>query len=136
MPSENEECGAFFVYNSPLVLTESIFLFLYFINMTVKSTALGRTACFLAPCSLGVLMIHLNDLIKPVWIDALHPDAYANSPWMLPYLLFCTAAVYGLCVAADLIRRWLFRPLNKMTWPDRLLGRVNAMLERLDLNIH
>ena len=122
--------GAFYINNSPFVLAMSVFLFLFFANVTIKSPTAGRVICFLAPLSLGVLALHLNSYVLKVWVDLLHPYTYANSPLMVPYLIFCTLAVYVVCIAIDAVRQFLFRPLQKMTWPDRLLERARALAEK------
>ncbi|MDO4269915.1 MAG: acyltransferase [Eubacteriales bacterium] len=120
----------FFIYNSPLILLESIFLFMFFANLTIKNKRLCRIICALAPLSLGVLIIHANEYVRTIWVPLLHPATYANSPWMIPYVFFCTFCLYFFCVAIDAVRQQLFKPLQRMTWPDRLLEKAEKLLDR------
>ena len=125
--------GAFYIYNSPFTAAMSVFLFLFFANVNIKSLVAGRVICFLAPLSLGVQILHAYSYLSPVWVDLLHPYTYANSPLMVPYLIFCTLAIYVVCATIDAIRQFLFRPLQRMIWPDRLLERARALTEKFPL---
>ncbi len=127
--------GAFFIYNSPFVLAESIFLFMFCRSITIKNKTACRVICYLAPLSLGVQILHAHSGLKALWVDILHPRTYANAPIMLLYVLLCTVLIYAACVVVDAVRRILFRPLQGMTWPERLQKMWLGMLDRLSRDI-
>lgn len=127
--------GAFYIYNSPFVLAESIFLFLFCRDLKIKNGRAGRVICSLAPLSLGVQILHAYSGLKGLWVELLHPRTYANAPMMLPYVLFCTAVIYAICVAIDALRQFLFRPIKRMTWPDRLQAKGTELVNWLSQRI-
>lgn len=93
---------------------------------------MARVICLIAPLSLGVQILHADSGLKMAWVDLLHPYTYANSPVMLPYVLLCTLLIYVFCIVVDSVRQWLFRPLRRMTWSDRLQKKGAALLDRLN----
>ena len=92
-----------FAYNSPLVVAESVALFIVFGTWRFHSPMVNR----LAAGAFAVYLIHKHPII---WIEYLRP--LMNRLWhtttLAEYAALCvliTAAIYLLCTAIDYVRR-------------------------------
>lgn len=95
--------GFTFAYNSPLVIVESVALFIVFGTLRFRSKVVNR----LAAGAFAVYLIHKHPII---WIEYLRP--LMNRLWhtttLAEYTLLCllaTAAIYLLCAGIDYLRR-------------------------------
>jgi hypothetical protein len=102
--------GIFVNYTSPLIVLDSVALFLALSKLNVKSRLVSGVLAFLAPLAFSVYLIHANPL---VWehILKLRYEKYAKlRPVFLALHTAGTALlIWFVCSLADLPRFWLFR---------------------------
>ena len=99
-----------FHYNSFLVLTASVGLFLWAKNTKVKE---GRGADFiraLSPLTLGVYLIHENIDVRDRWLPALEKvfGGVPDGGLLLLHMLLCCTALFACCLAVDFVREKMF----------------------------
>ena len=116
-------------YNFVFTLLSALFLFGLIKNMAIKSSAVGRVIAFLAPATLGVYLLHLNDYsVKWFFRGILRPERIGNPGLLIAHSLFVILAVYLLCAMAEKIRLWIFEanPLMKKVfqWTDRTFDKI------------
>lgn len=97
-----------FAYNSPLVIVESVALFMVFGTLRFQSRVVNR----LAAGAFAVYLIHKHPII---WIEYLRP--LMNRLWhtttLAEYTLLClliTAGIYLACAGIDHLRRKMNKP--------------------------
>lgn len=124
-------------YPSPLVVGESICLFLYFKDafsgISEKGT-LGKLIRFAAPGVYSVYVIHVHP--KVYWNTDIIGLFRAWDSWnvvaVCAAMIAAAAALFAICVCLDAARRWLFtclgidRTANKIS--NRIENKVRALL--------
>ena len=99
----------FMQYNSITVELASVCLFLFFVNLNIKSRVPRALIGFFAPLTYGVYLIHEHrDLRDPIW-NTLKPWEYARSPklfWMLPATV---VSLFLICALLEYVRRLISR---------------------------
>ena len=122
-----------FRYNSLVVLMSAVFLFLSFVNMEIKNTLLQRVISIIAPLTLGVYLIHDNDLARNlVWQELwiLQPTISA------PFVSLCYVVIlYVTCIAIDWVRAALFSIVNKRTWYKDMLKKIDLLPQKMETYI-
>ena len=87
--------GYEWAYNSPFVIAEALFLFLFFVQLKIQSTWINR----LASCAFGVYLVHTNDYFTEMGYERLfHGSEIANG----------STAVFLLCVPACVVFYYIF----------------------------
>ena len=94
-----------YAYNSPLVIAESISLFLSFRFIRIES----RTINYVAQSAFAVYLIHkqpriFGEVMKPAVIEAWRGLSIATFSL---YAIALMAAIYSVAMAADMIRRYI-----------------------------
>lgn len=94
-----------YAYNSPLVIAESISLFLSFRFIRIES----RTINYVAQSAFAVYLIHkqpriFGEVMKPAVIEAWRGLSIATFSLFAIALM---AAIYSVAMAADMIRRYI-----------------------------
>lgn len=118
-------------YPSPLIVGESLCLFLYFRNLGKKIPAGSfgeRCIRFLSPGVYSVYVIHVHPLV--FWnaeiIALFRAWDSLSLPALLAAMLGAAAAVFVLCVCLDTLRQGLFRLLGI----DRAVEKLSDCMER------
>ena len=123
-------------YPSPLVVGESICLFLYFKDAFPRiheKSVPGKLICFAAPGIYSVYVIHV------------HPKVYWNEgiialfrPWdnwnvltVCAAMVGTAAALFAVCICLDALRQWLFRSLGIDRAIEKLSGRIEQKMRTL-----
>lgn len=102
-----------FAYNSPLVMAESVALFLTFLSLRFKSKKVN----FLAKSAFAVYLVHKADFVwmrvfKPLTV--MHWDKLTLAEFSI-YILVGSMAVYILIVPIDILRRWIWSKILLIT---------------------
>lgn len=117
-------------YPSPLVVGESICLFLYFkdaFSGVSENGVLAKLIRFAAPGVYSTYVIHVHP--KVFWNSHIIALFRAWDNWSV--LAVCAAmvgtaaALFTVCVCLDAVRQWLFRSLGV----DRMLANVSDRIE-------
>lgn len=99
-------------YISPTVISEAIFLLLFFSKLKFKGKFISVIKLF-APAALSVYIIHDNLWISKYFItDALLPLAAANPLIMALGILASAVVLYLICFLIDIVRIQLFKLLR------------------------
>lgn len=115
----------FYSYNSVLVTAASIGLLLAMRTVTVKGTA-EKIVTFFAPLAFGVYLIHDHNSIRPLLWGWLKPFEFADSAWMVPYGLVCTAGIFLVCCGVEWVRKKMF----KVCGVDHFTNSVGDTIQR------
>lgn len=115
----------FYSYNSILVVPASIGLFMAMRTVKVEGKA-GKLIGFFAPLAFGVYLIHDHPTVRPTLWDWLRVHSFADSAWMVPYGLLCTAGIFLVCCSVEWIRQKLFSVLGIQKWIDRSCDRLQS----------
>lgn len=90
----------------------------------------SRVVNAVASTAFGVYLIHDHELVRQwLWKGVVHTQDYANTPWIIPYMLLCTVAVFIACMLIDLARQRFIEPLY-MRLIDRLLLFGKGRMEK------
>ena len=103
----------FYMNNSIIIVASSIFTFLAFLSMEIKSPTANRVINYIAPSTLAVYLIHDNTYIRPlVWNYSISAWGGTDGYPSITYVILLTLAIFASCIIIDLIRRWLFKLLD------------------------
>lgn len=117
--------GYEWAYNSPFVIAEALFLFLFFVQLRIRNGWINR----FASCAFGVYLVHTNAFFSRIGYEKLfHGSRIANgSPSILLICVpVCAMFFYLLGFALESTRKVLFRYAV-----DPLLNKIHF----LDLSI-
>ena len=117
--------------NSPLALMIAISSFLFFKNISVKSS---QTINTISMTTFGVLLIHANNQTMTHWLwwDVIDCGRLYGNPWLLPYSLLIVLMVFFTFSLIDYLRiSYIERPLIKYLSPrlahiDRIVKQYNS----------
>jgi len=97
--------GHWFRYDSAPVYLMTMCLFVGFLNVEIRSEALSRRICSIAPLTLGVYLIHAHANVSPwSWEVLALPEKMSG----VAFPLVQTAAVLGIfmvCIGIDAVRK-------------------------------
>ena len=100
--------GYEWAYNYPFVIAEALFLFMYFKQISLKSSLTNR----LASCAFGVYLIHTNSYFSSIGYDFLfHGSTAANGPvWLFVITVpACSLFFYFFGFVLESTRKLLFQ---------------------------
>ena len=117
-------------YLSPLIVGESICLFLFFANafsgLSGESPA-GKFLRFVAPGIYSVYVIHVHPLVY--WNENIRNLFRVWDHWNVPAVLAAmigtAAALFAVCICLDAVRQWLFRIMGI----DRAINVLSEQIE-------
>ena len=110
---------------APPILLASVGLFMGFKDLNIRPS---RVVNAVASTAFGVYLIHDHELVRQwLWKGVVHTQDYANTPWISPYMLLCTVAVFIACMLIDLARQRFIEPLYM-----RLIDRVPPVRRELE----
>lgn len=121
------------LYTSPTILAAAIFLFLLFLN--IKINRLKKFIVLMSNATLGVYLIHDNEIVRNNIISKIFINYTENSFMQLIIQTVLTIlAIYCICSIIDIIRIKIFKLLKIEYLLDRNLKieerRYNMKMER------
>lgn len=123
-------------YNSILIVIMTIFIFMKFKTMTIKSKLFSKLITVIAPSVFAIYVIHQSINIRDtMWLHMGIMD-YANSWGLLPYILGCILGVFVACLAIDLLRRGLYYLLKKVSFIQAGIDKINGLINKLNLRLN
>lgn len=122
-------------YNHLLTLSAAVALFYAFRNWDFGTTKKTKKAagliCKIAPCSFGVYLLHEHVNLRyewPIWLGA---DRCGSAISLLWHWMLAVLIVMAAGLAADAVRRFLFRKIGSLfagKQLDRMLIRVDERI--------
>ncbi|OUM62234.1 hypothetical protein PIROE2DRAFT_11551, partial [Piromyces sp. E2] len=101
----------------------SIFLFLGFLNLNIKS----RFINFISTTTFGIYLIHDYPMSREIiWKIILKVPTYTNSIYIVPYTIFSVLAVFVVCMIIEIIR---IHTIEKLYMKP--LDYISSLLENL-----
>jgi len=107
------EYAHFVEYTSPTIFIAGLGLFAFFANLKINSAFLKKTIAVLSPATLGVYIIHVNQLV--FWrllADSTTPFLQHKTVVMVAFVLLTALGIYVSCTLIDLIRIFIFKKIG------------------------
>ena len=121
--------GCLLSYTSPTVTLAAAALLLLFAQLDIRSDMAGRLIALVAPCTLSVYIIHTHPLVWRLYLPLVAKGAADRGCLGAAlYILALALAIFALCTAVDLVRRWLFSRLGL----DKAAGLADKLLSGKD----
>lgn len=124
-------------YNHILVLAASVAFFYIFYNIKIKSSAVNRIVCMVAPYTLGVYLLHEHIAIRYEWTGWLYniigkPDSAA---YLIIDMSIAVAAVFVIGIFLDMLRSLLFNKLHMLLLHINAYRNFNRWLDGLSIGM-
>lgn len=109
-----EKIGCILGYNFIFNIVGSIFMFLAFTKINIKSTKIN----YLSGFAFGVFLIHTNGNIRSfIYERILHSSLFFFSPFLIVHAVISILMIYLLSTLVDICRKWLFDRVEKYIIP-------------------
>ncbi len=120
---------AFWNTNSIFVLGETLCMFNFIKNLRIKSLKLSQIILTISPLVFTVYLIHEHNLLRSViWKGIFYPGKYANSGWLVPYIIICALTVFIVCCIIEWIRSFVWKKIHIDSCITRLSDGVESRL--------
>lgn len=96
--------GRVWNYNSIFNIFSSVFLFLFFMKLKLKSSFINVVSSL----SFGIFILHSDPMLRDRFYELMDCKSYYNSPWFLVHLIICCVLSYIIFAAIDFIREKIF----------------------------
>ncbi|MCM1261803.1 MAG: acyltransferase [Butyrivibrio sp.] len=123
--------SVFYQYNSMLALGAAVCLFVGFLGVKIKSQRISGIILLFASTSLGVYLIHEHGYIREALWNKVGACNWLGKWYLLPRIITTTLAVYVVCSAVELLRRFLFRPIERNEKLQEKFRRIDMKLKGL-----
>ena len=91
----------------------SVFLFLFFEELTIRNQKVCAVASMLSSLTFGVYLIHDQPEVRTfIWQELLRPDRFAQSPVLVLLLLGLAILVFSCSAILEALRQKLFSVLS------------------------
>lgn len=102
-------------YNMPLVLIESICLFLFCNTIEIKNKFVQKVILFIAPLTFAVYIIHEQPVLsKLLYTNILYTEICYHNPYSIFIIIGSVLAVFVICIGIEYIRTKLFELIKKI----------------------
>lgn len=116
---------AFSSFNSITVYLASVFLFLAFKELNIKSVRLSKLIVFVSALTFGVYLIHdHNDIRSLLWNKIFPSLEWVSSPFMILWIFAASAVVFVACLLLEYVRKLIWKLLRI----DHLLELIGEKL--------
>lgn len=118
----------FYGYTSPFVFIQSISIFCFFRNLKVKSYSLQRAVTSVSPLLFGVYLYHNHLAVRNIiWKNIFSPANYADSPYMIPYMVFAVSSVFIAGLLIDYVRLKISSFIDRTSIITVICGRLSLI---------
>lgn len=102
--------AGWYFYSSPFTLLASICFFMMFKKIKIKNLCLSKVIAFISSCTLGVYLIHDNDILREyMYSNILHTEKFFSSPYAALIAIGFIFAIFVGCMIIDIARQYLFK---------------------------
>ena len=92
-------------YNMPLVLVESMAIFMYFKCINIKNKYINKMIMFMAPLTFGVYLIHEQPVFSTIlYKDILHTEICYHNTYGILIVLCSSIIMFLACILIEYIR--------------------------------
>ena len=122
-------------YDNPLIIFQTIFFFLWFGNLEIKSKVIN----YIASLTLGIYLIHDHDLVRGILYSkyfGLQEGVGIESYSIVWKMLLYSIIIFIICLILELIRKLLFQFIYnwKISGKIRAKGRNYTKVLEIDIN--
>lgn len=120
-------------YASPIIILETIFYFLFFENLKVKSKFIN----IIASCTLAVYLISENIFIRDILYNLIGIIKIKTvNIKIIFYIIILTITIFILCIIIELIRRLIFDKIYKSKVACQIRKKYQNYFKSLGFNIN
>lgn len=125
-------------YNMPLVLIESLCLFMYFKNSKIKNKTLIKFISLIAPLTFAVYIIHEQpQLVTVLYTNILHTDICYHNPYGILIVMSSVLGVFTICTIIEFIRKIIvntkiFKNIGNIF--DNIIEKITKLINKLLFN--
>lgn len=123
--------SVFYQYNSMLATAAAICLFVGFLGIKIRPGRIADLILLLGSTAIGVYLIHEHHYIRIALWDSVEAWSWLYQWYMLPKIVVTVLGIYLVCSAVELVRRLLFRPLDRSKRLHGLCTKIDMKLEKL-----
>ena len=123
-------------YSNILILIMTILIFYKFKTITIKSKFISKIITIISPSVFSIYLIHQSINIRDTMWLKMGIMQYADSWFMLPYILIMIAMVFIICLCIDLIRRVSYYGIKKVPIITKILEKINEKLYKINSRIN
>lgn len=115
----------FYSYNSVLVFTASVALFVMMLNLKVENEKINRVISFFAPTTFGIYLIHDNRFIRNILWEHLNPAQFNNNVFKFVYWFVVIISIFLICAFLDKLRNKVFNYFYRSSMYLSIQKRLN-----------
>lgn len=102
----NINSGKIWAYNNPIILIESIALFLYFHSLKINNKYISKIILKIAPLTFGVYLIHEQSVLRTVlYKNILHTEICYHNPYGCLILIASVLLIFSICIGIEYVRK-------------------------------
>lgn len=127
--------GKLIGYNMPLVLIESLCLFMYFKSSKIKNKTLTKFITLIAPLTFAVYVIHEQpQLVTVLYTNILHTDICYHNPYGILIVISSVLGMFTICTTIEFIRKRIvstkpFKTIGNIF--DNIIEKVVKLINKL-----
>lgn len=122
----------FYRYDSTLILTQSVALFMVFLGIKVRNKRIVRATVFLSPLTFGIYLFHDNLNFKGfMWKSILHTDTMDLNWLMLPKIILIVLAVFMTGAIVEYLRQKLFGVFERTRRYKAIMEAADRLPEKI-----
>lgn len=116
-------------YNSMFSILGAAGLFVAFLNLRLKDGIGTKLINIAASTSFAVYLIHDHYYLRQTIWGKINPWAWLDDWYLLPAIIATVLAIYAICMIIELIRHFLFRPVELWVKPycDKFDGKLREL---------
>ena len=117
-----DSSGKLLAYSMPLVLIESVSLFLFFNSLEIKNKIIKKITLFIAPLTFAVYLIHEHLSIRNIlYFDILHARICYNNPYGIFIIIGSVIAIFICCIIIKYLRQNVLKLIEKVLYNKKII---------------
>lgn len=114
-----------------VIVAAAICLFVGFLGIKIRPGRLANLILLLGSTAIGVYLIHEHYYIRIALWDDVKAWSWLYQWYMMPKIVVTVLGVYAVCSAVELVRRLIFRPLDRNKRLHEFCTKIDMKLENL-----
>lgn len=121
-----------FDFTTFLNILSSLFLFLFFLNISINKERINKIIMNVAPSVVSIYMIHENHVSRHWWKELLNTQAYTDTYFIIPHLILCVIGVFLGCLIIDKIRCLITKQILKSRRIQEFNKKIDKFCEKIN----